>query len=142
MNPGRALILTMISVLILPWMGLSQNSQTAIGKSEVIQDQRVDVLLNKHIRINELNKTIEGYRIQIFSDSGNNSKANAQSLRDEFMSKYPSLGVYLTFKSPNYKVRIGDFRTRLDAQRLLNDISVDFPNAFIVTDQINLPNSD
>jgi hypothetical protein len=137
-----ALILTFVSILILPWMGLSQNSLTATGKSEIIQDQRVDVLLNKHIRINELNKTIEGFRIQIFSDSGNNSKASAQSLRDEFMGKYPSLGVYLTFKSPNYKVRIGDFRTRLDAQRWLNDISVDFPNAFIVTDQINLPNSD
>jgi hypothetical protein len=142
MTIRQTLILIIISMILLPWKGLSQNSQTTVGKSEIIQDQRVDVLINKHIRINELNKTIDGYRIQIFSDSGNNSKASAQAIRDEFMGKFPSLGVYLTFKSPNYKVRIGDFRTRLDAQRLLNDISVDFPNAFIVTDQINLPNSD
>ncbi len=136
------LILTMISMLFLPWIGLSQETRTNLGKTEIIQDPRVDILINKHIRINELNKTTEGFRIQVFSDSGNNSKSSAQTIRDEITSRFPSLGVYLSFKSPNYKVRMGDFRTRLDAQRLLNEISIDFPNAFIVTDQINLLNSD
>jgi len=55
------------------------------------------------------------------------------------MAKYPDVGTYLTFKTPNYKVRIGDFRTKLDAQRFLNEIIADYPNAWIIEDQINLP---
>lgn len=118
----------------------AQNDQTMTSGSEIIQDPRVDELVAKHIRINQNLKTIEGFRIQVFSDSGNNSKANASAMQDEISARYPGLGVYLSFKSPNYKVRVGDFRTRLDAQRFLTEIAVDYPNAFIIQDQINLPN--
>lgn len=110
-----------------------------MAESEIIQDARVDMLVTKHIQINQAINAMDGYRIQLFSDSGNNSKTAAQAVQDEFLVKYPETGVYLTFKSPNYKVRIGDFRTRLDAQRFLNEIAVDYPNAFIIVDQINLP---
>jgi hypothetical protein len=56
-----------------------------------------------------------------------------------FVAKYPAIGAYLQFKSPNYRVRVGDFRSRLEAQRFLNEVLVDYPNAFIVTDLISLP---
>jgi hypothetical protein len=108
------------------------------GSVEVIADSRLDLLVEKHIRINETLKTTEGFRIHLFSDSGNNSKSRAQEMQDELIAGFPGTGVYLTFKSPNYRVRLGNFRTRLDAQRFLNDIAIDYPNAFIVNDMINL----
>ena len=129
----------LILLLILPGFITAQNSYSASGKTEIIQDSRVDILVSKHIQINQTLKTMDGFRIQLFSDSGNNSKTKAQAAHDEFQSRYPGMGVYLTFKSPNYKVRIGDFRTKLDAQRFLNEIAADYSNAFIITDQINLP---
>jgi hypothetical protein len=121
---------------------VAQQSDTAISKSEIVQDDRVDILVNKHIRINQVVNTMDGYRIQLFSDSGNNSKTKAQAVHDEFVLKFPNLGVYLTFKSPNYKVRIGDFRSKLDAQRFQTELAADYPNAFIIADQINLPKTD
>ena len=96
--------------------------------------------MSKHIQINQNRKGIDGYRIQIFFDSGNNSKTKAQSIYEIFKSRYPEVGAYLSFKSPNYKVRIGDFRSRLDAQRFLNQIIEEYPNAWIIADEINLPN--
>lgn len=128
--------------LLLPGFILAQGNDGGIGKTEVIQDQRVDLLVKKHIQINQALKTMEGFRIQLFSDSGNNSKNKAQAAHDEFQSKHPGVGVYISFKSPNYQVRIGDFRTKLDAQRFLNEIAADYSNAFIITDQINLPKTD
>lgn len=142
MKPGLTYTLFVIFLLITPWMGFAQNIASGEGTTEIIQDARVDLLVSKHIRINKTIKTIDGFRIQLFSDSGNNSKTKAQSLQDELMARFPAMGVFLSFKSPNYKVRMGDFRTRLDAQRFLNEITIDFPNAFIVSDQINLPKSD
>jgi len=119
--------------------GYPQENNKDKGHIQIIQDDRVDLLVSKHVQINQNRKGIEGYRIQIFFDSGNNSKTKAQSIYEGFKAKYPDVRGYLSFKSPNYKVRVGDFRTRLDAQRFLNDIIVEYPNAWIIADMIDLP---
>jgi hypothetical protein len=105
----------------------------------IYQDKRVDELVQKQIKLSETNNNLDGFRIQIFSDSGNNSKTRAQTAMDEFLAKHPEVRAYLVFKSPNYKVKVGDFRTRLDALKYLSQISSDYQNAFIISDQINLP---
>ena len=120
----------------------AQENNTTGAAIEIIQDPGVDELVKKHVQINLAINTIDGFRIQVFSDSGTNSKNKAQSVRDEIQSRFPGIGVYLTFKSPNYKVRIGDFRTKLNAQRFLIELAADYPNAFIIADQINLPTTD
>jgi hypothetical protein len=128
-----------LSFGIIPFIAFTQDVKPDSGKVEYIQDEKVDQLVAKHIRINQNKGTMEGFRVQIFSDSGNNSKTQAQASSDAFTAKFPNISTYLTFKSPNYRVRVGDFRTRLDAQRYLSEISGDFPNAFIISDKINLP---
>jgi len=112
------------------------------GKVKIIQDPAIDQLVQKHIRVNETREGIPGYRIQIFFDSGTNSKNNATAVCVEFRRRFPWTGIYLTFISPNYKVRVGDFRTRLDAFRFLQELQIHYPNAYVVTDQIKLPNID
>ena len=120
----------------------AQEPVKSTGKTEIVQDSRVDQLVAKHIQINQVLNTMDGFRIQVFSDSGTNSKNKAQTAHDELKGKFPAMGVYLSFKSPNYKVRIGDFRTKLDAQRFLIELTTDYPNAFIIADQITLPKTD
>jgi hypothetical protein len=113
--------------------------EVAGSNVKIIQDDRIDLLVSKHIQLNENRKGIPGFRIQIFFDSGNNSKTNAEAMYSGFSAKYPEMPVYLSFKSPNYKVRVGDFRMRLDAQRFLNAIIGEYPGAWIIEDQVNLP---
>jgi len=137
-KPILQLLVALMMIVPFPSV-LAQKTDTTKGKVKVNQDPRVEILLSKHVLINTKVKGIEGFRIQIFSDSGNNSKTDAQQVYDGFVAKYRDIGVYLTFKSPNYKVRVGDFRTRLEAQRFLNDIAGDYPNAFITSEVINLP---
>ena len=132
------LVLT-VQLLLQAGPLFSQESTKDPGNIRIIQDDKVDLLVSKHIQINQNRKGIDGFRIQIFFDSGNNSKTRAQSIYESFLVKYPDVGAYLTFKTPNYKVRVGDFRTKLDAQRFLNEIIPDYPNAWIIEDQINLP---
>jgi hypothetical protein len=122
--------------------GFPQEGNKGNGHIQVIQDDKVDLLVSKHIQINQNRNGIDGYRIQIFFDSGNNSKTKAQSIYEGFKAKYPDVRAYLSFKSPNYKVRVGDFRTRLDAQRFLNEIIDEYPNAWIIADMIGLPKVD
>ena len=141
--PGhRTLFKVIVFTFLFLWQGISlfsQETKQDSGNIRIIQDDKVDLLVSKHIQINQNHKGIDGFRIQIFFDSGNNSKIKAKSIYESFLAKYPNVGVYLTFKTPNYKVRVGDFRTKLDAQRFLNEILTDYPNAWIIDDQINLP---
>jgi hypothetical protein len=137
----KTLVLAAImALLIIPGVKIfAQENNKEKGHVEIIQDDKVDLLVSKHIQINQNKQGIDGFRIQIFFDSGNNSKTNAESIYEEFKAKYPEIGAYLSFKSPNYKVRVGDFRTRLDAQRFLNEIITEYPSAWIVADMIKLP---
>ncbi len=115
----------------------AQNHDSA--KVEIIQDYRIEDLVKKHIALNEKKESILGYRVQIFFDSGANSRERAINIKTKFLTKYPDESIYILFQEPNYKVRVGDFRTRMDAKGFLNEISKEYENAFIVRDEINFP---
>jgi hypothetical protein len=133
-------LLILSFTLLIAFPGICQKT----GKIEIIVgDSRISTLVAKHIAFNEKRESIRGFRVQIFFDSGNNSKSRAITAMNEFKAKYSETGVYLMFQEPNFKVRVGDFRTRMDAQRFLHKIADDYPNAFVVIDnEINYPNLD
>lgn len=105
----------------------------------VVADPAIDLLVAKHIRINEEGKGFPGFRVQIFSDSGNGARERANEKRSAFVSKYPDVPAYLDFNNPNFIVRVGDFRTKLEARKFLNTVAVDFPYSFVRKDMIQPP---
>jgi hypothetical protein len=129
----------MISPMMLP--AQENNDGTVV----VIQDNLVDSLLNQYAALrmkimeNPDHKAIPGYRIQIFFDSGLNSSDRAKQARDAFLILYPETPAYVSWKAPNYKVRVGDFRTKLEAEKILQMIIIDYPNAWVTKDDINFP---
>ena len=95
----------------------------------------------KDSRIDELNKTytstykLKGYRVQIFSG---NKKQPANQARSVFLRVHPKTKAHLDYQQPNYKVRVGDFKTKLEALKYKNGITDEFPNCFIVSDYIDI----
>jgi len=134
----------MIGLLILMQM-VSSAQNYDDGRVVVIQDQLVDTVLQQYealrLRImgNPDNKAIAGYRIQIFFDSGINSSDRAKQARDEFLFLFPDIPAYVSWKAPNYRVRVGDFRNRLEAENMLQSILIGYPNAWAIKDEINFP---
>jgi hypothetical protein len=115
------------------------------GNILVYQDPLIDTLLRDYqdlrlkILENPENKAIPGYRIQIFFDSGLNSSDRAKLARDQFLVIYPEIQAYVSWKAPNYRVRVGDYKTRLEAEKSLQLILIDYPNAWVTKDEINFP---
>ena len=93
----------------------------------------------KHRQIHEKDSTIDGYRVQIFMELGNFALEHAENMKAEFQEKYPDMPVHLVFKQPYYRLRIGDFRTRLEAEHLYQQIKKEYKNAFVTADRIDLP---
>jgi hypothetical protein len=109
------------------------------GKITINQDARIDSLLVLHKKMNEKNPHIEGWRINIFFESGNYSKKMAIDTKAKFVQSYTNIPCYVVFEEPYYKVLVGDYRTRMEAEKLLKDIVPEYPNAFVVEDEINFP---
>jgi len=131
----KAYIILGIILLILSFNVRSQNT----GKSDLIQDEKIDELLNLHLKVNEIANTIPGFRINIFFQSGNNSKTGAMQCKSGFNEKFPDIEAYVVYEEPNFKVKVGDFRTRMEARGFVLQIKMDFPDAFVIKDQINFP---
>lgn len=102
----------------------------------VTKDYKVDELIKRQKEINQQKQTIPGYRIQIYF-GGNRQKAN--EVKADFATKHPDVNSYLSYQQPNFKVRAGDFRTRLEAQKFLKDIQGLYATSFIVQDDIRIP---
>ena len=115
----------------------SQNTDQ--GKVKVISDPRLDTLMKKYIGINETNPGIEGWRIEIYFEAGNYSKKQAMEAKSKFVENHSDVPAYLLFQQPYYKVRVGELRTKMEAEKFLHQIEHEYPNAFVVTDQINYP---
>lgn len=106
------------------------------GNIEIIKDPQIDTLVQKHIQSNQLQPTIEGYRIQIYFESGNQARTLANRIKERFEQIYPDKGAYLSFNEPYYRVRVGDFRDKISAEAFRQLLLQDFPNAFIVPDHV------
>lgn len=105
-----------------------------------IEDPRIRILVLKHMMMNAEKKGVPGFRVQIFSDSGTQAKKNASQTKTDFLTKYPDTPAYLTYIEPNFKIRVGDFRTRNAALKFQQQILQDFPNSFIVRDDVSFEN--
>lgn len=122
------------------------------GVVSVVKDPMIDSLIAKRIELSLKPATTPavstgrpgttivsqmGYRVQIFYGSDRREVFNEQS---KFNNSYPELNTYITYKQPNYYLRVGDFRTRLEAQRFMNELRPVFPTLFIFREKINAPN--
>ena len=119
---------------------------TLIGKSilslmgpniQITQSKSVSNALTSHIR-NNASRNLSGYRIRVFYDSGSTARTRSEVIERTLRSQF-SVNVYRTFESPNYKVSVGDFRTKDEALRIYNMLKGSYPTAYIIKETINYP---
>jgi hypothetical protein len=110
-------------------------SQT--GKVEVAFDPGVEGVLGGYTAKAVENEP-QGFRVQICTESGNNARDLANGEKARYYTKYEGKKAYLEWQSPNFKVRVGDFKNRLEATLYWKQISIDFPASYVVMDEIKL----
>jgi hypothetical protein len=109
------------------------------GRVEINQDKKIDDLLRKYIDLNSQKTTITGYSICIFSQSKQSvARTKATQTRANFISNFPGIDATMRYEAPDWRVFVGNFRSRTDAFRLKKQIESMFPNAYIVETQIEL----
>ena len=134
-NSKIVLVILMFCLFVLP-VAYAQVAKPDSGKIEYMLDSRITDLMNKKMLINEKKDgKVKGYRVQIHFGS---DRDKAKEIKVKFMQKFNSVVAHEIYEQPNFKVRVGDFRTRTEAFKFLKEISGDFPSSFIVQDEIEL----
>lgn len=107
------------------------------GTTKLKAEPALNELLKLHIRANREHKTVSGYRIQIFSgNSYDYSIEQLQQIKSDFEKEFPDIPVYLNYFDPDFKIRAGNFRNRLDCIPLLKRIRRKHPSSYPVKTEI------
>ncbi len=136
MRKRKEIFVVALFLLMAGALFAQDSLQTA--HEDFIGDARIDTLLQLHELQNKKFPVIPGYRIQIYKESGNTALDKALTIRDKFEKRY-NVTAYITFNEPYYRVRVGDFRTRLEAIRFLEKIKRIYPLAWEIKDDIQIP---
>ncbi|MDX5418831.1 MAG: sporulation protein [Hymenobacteraceae bacterium] len=99
-------------------------------------NDKVAVLMDSVASVNKNIKYAQGYRILAYNGS---ERQTVMDLRKAIIGRIPEQKDYLTYQQPNFRLKIGDYFSRIEAQQVLNQISDLIPNAQIVQEQINIP---
>ena len=121
------------------------------GKVKVIQPEKLGERIKTKIvsenvdtiSADEKTKTV-GYRVQVFSDNNQRTaKGGAEVRQLNISAQFPNWSVYRMYKSPMWRVRVGDFKTRAEAEFAMHELKEAFPvyasEMMVVVDNINLP---
>ena len=107
------------------------------GKVEVIKDPQIDSLIARRaqlIKASRRSSVASGFRVQIFSST---DRKTVYAEQTKFKASYPSIRSYISYSEPYYKLRVGDFRNRLEAEKLINQLKRKYEGLFIFAEPIN-----
>lgn len=111
------------------------NNKSATEQGIVIHaDPRLAVLLKKHKNAQlGVIRSGQGYRVQIYNG---NDRVKANQIKVDFIRRFPGIRTYLTYVLPQFRVKVGDFRSRAEAYELYKKVSELYNPSMIVPDII------
>lgn len=112
-----------------------QASKPTISDSPLHVNKKLDAILDTIAMRNKSVKFTNGFRIQIYVG---NDRKSADDAKIYTYQKYPEIFPYLSYQQPIYKVKIGDFLNRMDAERYYSDIKDLYPSAMILPDRVEI----
>lgn len=105
-------------------------------------DPRLDVVVKKYRNVQlGVIRSGHGFRVQIYNG---NDRIKANQVRVDFIRRYPQVRTYLSYVQPQFRVKVGDFRTRAEAQKVYDELTGIYNPCMIVPDiiVINTMNDD
>ncbi len=107
--------------------------QTPYVEPKYAVNKKVDIVLDSIDRYNLLANAVDGFTIQIYSGLKREEALNAKK---NLTSQLPDLDVDVQYAQPNFRVKVGKYFNRLDAQKDYMAVKKHFPTAIIIPDKV------
>ncbi|QBN19664.1 SPOR domain-containing protein [Flavobacterium nackdongense] len=122
-------LITRKSISYLIYLGLfTCGLHAQQEKTSVSQDPKFEQLLNEKRKINASLTVNDSYKIQIYTGGSEMAKKTLTEFRQEFTS----IDATIVFNTPNYKVWIGNFKTRIEAEKTMAAINGRYKNMLLI----------
>ncbi len=95
------------------------------GRVNIHQDEKISNLMEI---FKEVNSNEEYYRIQV----GFGPLSKAEYIKSQVDIDFPELPSKIDFDSPTYRVRVGQFKNKLDAERKYIEVREKYPDAMLL----------
>ena len=106
-----------------------EDSVISEGSLTIHSDPRIDSLI---LSLDANPPSVKGYRVEIFFGK----RKDAENVKSEFLKFYDVWPIYIVWQQPNFKVQIGNFMTKLQAEKAQQDIRSHYPNSYITITEI------
>lgn len=117
--------------VFLPLLGIATLTSSINAQDKNIsvkQDPKFEQLLNEKRKINSSLTINDSYKIQIY----NGGSENAKKTLNEFRQEFKEIDATIVFNTPNYKVWVGNFKTRIEAEKNLVNIKYKYKNVLLI----------
>jgi len=138
-------ILLIVTLFITQQTLAQTDSSAAPGTVVVAKDPRVDKLILRQIEINaettkETRKNMPGFRIQVINTT---DRSKVFAAKAKVYQEFPDLKPYLLYQAPNYKLKVGNFKTQEEAEEMQKQLERLFPSGtYIIRDVIEVKIAD
>lgn len=97
----------------------------------------IEDLLERHKNMdqNQSEKMVKGFRIQLYAGL---DRGAADKIKLEFLGIWPEIQVFQTYNRPTFRVRVGNFLTRSEAEMFCQRVKNQFTGAFVVPELIQI----
>ena len=124
------LLFTLLFSLVIAQLYAQSDTPSVV----VYKDPRIDLLVKKQIDINEETtrdnrRTASGYRILVINS---NDRKKVFAAKAKIYQLYPELKPYLLYQAPFFKLKVGNFKTRQEAEDYRIELSRDFPTGLFI----------
>lgn len=151
MMTGKRIFAVLAVLVALSFQAAGQNTSsvdsTLVGRSifnllpsrekgnkatvTVRQSPEIKEAFNRQVAANA-SKRVVVYRIRIYNDNKQNARSASESAMNRFKAMYPGVAAYRSYVNPFFKVTVGNFHSRPEADRMLQQLRGSFPTAFVV----------
>jgi hypothetical protein len=132
---------TPLAFIVLFCLVTMNQAFTQSGVTKLHADERIEALVKKEgMAIPPATQPqINGYRVQLMFETERKKVEEAKNL---FVRMYPKIDTYVQFSAPNFLLKVGDFRSYLEAEAIRDQLFKEFPTGLILKEPVNLPRVD
>ena len=102
-------------------------SYTLFSQAHEVDKKKLESLLQLRKEMINNYQLKSFYTIQLFSGK----QSGAEQVKNEYDASFRSHKATIEFETPNYKVWVGRFRTKLEADKVYHKLSKDYPSALV-----------
>ncbi|MBO0949289.1 SPOR domain-containing protein [Fibrella sp. HMF5405] len=98
-------------------------------------NKRLDAILDTIAVQNRRVRYAPGYRVQVYVG---NERAAADAAKLQLYQLFPELSAYMSYQQPTYRLKVGDFMKKMDAERYFTKLKAAFTSAQLQPDKVDV----